>query len=185
MGPEDSLLLFANQMPAVQRATLVIAYLIGFITAGSGVFYMAFGGGRNSQHGHGLGYGLSMVVGGVAIMNLAPFMTAIGLSVIGAPVMGNSFGEGGVLGMGQIGGSGDAAWVGAIFNILIAIGWIFSLWGLMNLSHAGSRRQKGMGAGIGRILAGVLLANPYITAGILGATFGVSDVVTILVPPPP
>jgi hypothetical protein len=183
MGPEDSLLLFANQMPAVQRATLVVAYLIGFVTAAAGVFYMAFGGGRNSQYGHGLGYGFSMVLGGVAIMNLAPLMTAVGLSVLGAPVMGA---EGdGILGMGQIGGSGDAAWVGAIFNILIAIGWIFSLWGLINLSHAGSRRQKGMGAGISRIFAGVLLANPYVTAQILGATFGVQDVVTILVPPPP
>lgn len=183
MDAQDSLLLFANQMPDIQVATLVLAYLIGFVTAGAGVFYMAFGGGRNSQYGHGLGYGMSMLIGGVVIMNIAPFMTAVGLSILGAPVMGAEGDS--IVAMGTIGGSGVEAWIGAVFNILIAIGWIFCLWGLMNLSHAGSRRQKGMGAGIARVIAGVLLANPYVTAWILGGTFGAQDVVNIIVPPPP
>lgn len=179
MDPNDSLLLFANQMPEVQLAVLVIAYLVGFVTAGAGVFYAATGGGRGSMHGHGLGYGVSMMLGGVAIMNLAPVMSAFALTLYGAPVLGDDSP------LSRISGEGMEAWVRAIFQILIVIGWIFSLMGIQNLAHAGSRRQKGMLAGLSRIVAGVLLANPYVVAAMLGATFGISDVVQIIVPPPP
>lgn len=183
MGPQDSLIGFANQMPAVQMATMVIAYLIGFVTAASGVFYMAFGGGRNSQYGHGMGYGLSMTIGGVAIMNVAPFIAAFSQTLLGADPLGWEWSPN-ITQLGSVSGSGQAAWMASLVFILVAIGWIFSVWGLVNLSHAGSRREKGMAAGISRIIAGVILANPVVSAYILGATLGIEDVVVQIIPPP-
>lgn len=173
----DGFLLFATQMAPVHKLIIVLSMLIGYVMVGTGVYYMGTGGGKGSMHGHGLGMGGSLILAGVAMLNLSPF---ISLS------MGSLFGVNDVPSpLATIQGDVQAVWVKSIFNVLMVIGWIFVLWGLSSLGIAGSRRERGLGAGIARIVAGTFLANPYLAALFIGATFGISDVVTVVIPPPP
>jgi len=173
----DGFLLFATQMAPVHKLIIVIASLIGFVMVGGGLFYAGAGGGRGSMYGHGIGMGASMVLAGVALLNITPFLTMSMLSLFGESNTPSP--------LSVIQGDPQAVWVKSIFNVLIVIGWIFVVWGLTSLGIAGSRRERGLGAGISRIVAGTFLSNPYLAAMFIGASFGISDVVTVVIPPPP
>lgn len=173
----DGLLLFATQMAPIHRLIIIVSSLMGFVMVGSGIFYAGTGGGRGAMQGHGVGMGLSMTLAGVALLNITPFLSMSMMSLLGESNAPSP--------LAVIQGDPQSVWVKSVFNILIVAGWIFVVWGLSSLGIAGSRRERGLGAGISRIVAGTFLANPYLAAMFIGASFGISDVVTVVIPPPP
>lgn len=180
MDESNSLLVFGNQMPAVHYAVLMVCYLLGFIMAGVGLYQLATGGEQGMRrYSHGLGLGVSALLIGALMMNLPVTLGAFtGTFFTGdAPLDPSILSRSGASAADPIG-----VWVKAIFNVLIVLGWIVAVWGLMNLGIAGSRREKGLSAGISRLCAAVILTNPYAFFDMLGASFGVLDTVQLVIP---
>jgi hypothetical protein len=179
MDHSNALLTFAGQMPAVQQAVLMIGYLIGFIMAGVGLFTIATGGGsnKNPYMSHGVGLGFSALLVGALMLNLWTTVMVLTGSVYGA-------GTEPLNALSRVENYDNPmhTWIAALFDVLIVIGWVVAVWGLVNLGIAGSRREKGLSAGLSRLATAVFLTNPYAFVTLMGGTFGMGQTVRLLLP---
>jgi hypothetical protein len=177
----NSILVFADQMPGVFDATIMVANLVGFIMAGIGILKIGTkAGDRNQYWSHGMGMGFTLLLTGALMLNMSASIGVLTASFFG---MGTTPMDPGVLGTGG-GGNPIHVWTNALFNILIVIGWIMGVWGLVNLGIAGSRREKGLSAGISRLVVAVMLTNPHAFFSLVGGTFAIEEQVSIFVPTP-
>jgi len=160
------------------QALFIITYVIGLITAASGLFSMLNG--SNATHAmfnHGRMYGGVMVIVGSLLMVMPSVLTILSHSFLGSqanpqailstvPQTDNTFRDS----------------VQVILNTLVLFGWFFSVRGMTLLARASSRQEKGLGRGTTMLIAGVVLSNPVITAIILGASVGAEQAVSIILP---
>lgn len=180
MSGTDAILTLGEQLPDVLRLVMLVFYLIGFIMAGSGVYQLATAGQARGAASHGIGYGIGMTIAGAVLLSLSGTVSTIMATFYG----GNASPEyvlSGVPG----GGNPLETWVRVLFNVCVVFGWIASGRGLMILGFAGSRREKGLGAGIAHLIAGVILTNPAAFVSLIGASFGVESTVNLIFPSPP
>lgn len=175
----DAVLTFGEQLPAVQKLVMYSAYLIGFCMAGTGLYQLATAGQSRGHASHGVGYGISLFLSGSLMLALVGTVATVLTSFF--PGTNPEY----VLSSVPRGSDTMRAWLTVILNILVILGWIASARGLMMLGNAGSRREKGLGAGVAHLIGGVLLTNPHVFIAMVGASFGASDTVNMILPPPP
>ncbi len=182
MESMDSMLIVNNTtLGPVLELVFALASLIGVVMAGVGLKQLATAGANRGQYSHGAGMGATLVLCGSLLTSLS------GSGALVQLMMGSFYG-GGVspeMAISTIPGGGASPahdWVRVLLNLLVVAGWIAVVRGLMVLGIAGSRREKGFGAGVTFIVTGMLLTNPVAFARMIGFTIGRQDIVQILIP---
>ena len=178
----DSMLTLNNTtLGPVLSLVLALAQLIGVVMAGIGIKQMATAGQNRGQYSHGAGMGFTLLLCGSLLTSVGG--TGAFVSVVMASFYGDNVSpEMAIATVQATDGSRAILWMKVVFNILIIIGWISVIRGLMILGIAGSKREKGLGAGITHIIAGMLLTNPTAFASMVGYTIGQQEVVQLILP---
>lgn len=178
----DSMLMLNNTtLYPVLQLVFAIAGVIGFVMAGAGVYQIATSGQNRGHQSHGIGMGGTLLICGSLLTALTGTGSIVHL-MMGSIYGGSASPEQVISSIPQTANQAQA-WVAVVLNILVVLGWIAVVRGLMILGIAGSRREKGLGAGVTHLIAGMLLTNPAAFAQMVGWTIGQQDVVQILLPP--
>lgn len=179
MDATDSLLVVGEQLPAIQFAVMIVIYVVGFILCGAGLWSLASAGQSRGGGSHNTGGAISMFIFGALMLNVLGTVN----SAFATLYPGNVSPE---YVLSAVPGGNDPieTWIKVLFNILVVFGWIAAGRGLYSLARARSRQEGGYRTGIVFLVAAVFLCNPTQFAYLLGNSFGATNAVSIIIPPP-